>query len=205
VKETEEFRKALSILKDAVGWAEDRIAQLEGEIAEWKEAAGALSNAVNSDAPKMKLLQARAEQAEADVEFWKAECEAAKASRDAACHERDAHAEAANQAEATTRRLEEEFEPYLKEGETPIERLVRERRDNDMLLGELAKAKTQNERLREALEAARTVLLGDCADGWKSPSVLAIDATLAGTEAPRDEMKTNVPNGLNTNPGDENY
>lgn len=44
------------------------------------------------------------------------------------------------------------FRPYLKDGETPIERLERERADNDMLLGLLAAEKAK---VREAFAAGR--------------------------------------------------
>ena len=75
------------------------------------------------------------------------------------------------EAEATIATLREQlagFAPYLKEGETPLERLTRERADNDALLTLLARAKgdveaaqAENATLRAALTAAQMALMRD--------------------------------------------
>lgn len=51
--------------------------------------------------------------------------------------------------------MEAAFAPYLKDGETPIERLERERRDNDALLTLLAKEKARAEAAEATVQQLR--------------------------------------------------
>ena len=65
-------------------------------------------------------------------------------------------ADVAEKAAAELRRLHAQIaacEPYLKEGETPAERIERDHRDSLALMRLLAQEKTKNEVLLEALKA----------------------------------------------------
>jgi chromosome segregation ATPase len=86
-----------------------------------------------------------------NVDFWKAECAAAKESRDAACHERNAHAEAANQAEANNQRLKDELTSVN-------EQLTYAQEQLQKATYEWIAADRDNARLQAALEEVRNIL-----------------------------------------------
>jgi hypothetical protein len=59
-----------------------------------------------------------------------------------------------------------DFAPWLKDGETPIERLHREHEDNQALLGKLATALRERNEAREALSRLVELLGGDSDLRW---------------------------------------
>ena len=77
--------------------------------------------------------------------------------RNAALMERD-HAEAERD---RLRALVEECAPYLKDGETPIQRIERDFKDSQALLAMLAKDRAERDRLRDALELYNSAIRVD--------------------------------------------
>lgn len=73
-------------------------------------------------------------------------------------------------------------EPYLKEGETPAERIQRDHRDSLALMTLLAREKTKNEAL---LEALREIVAAADGTGWDQldPSFKKARAAIAKAEA----------------------
>ena len=95
------------------------------------------------------------------------------------------------------------FAPYLKDGETPIERLERERHDNDLLMGALAKEKAHIEmvmRVEGQRIAARDKEIADL----EIERSLADKATVAARgdrdrfQRERDEARAQIANALDS-------